>query len=242
MSSLPLVNNQVYNNIHRVNSTDDNKFSKEYPDMLRGIMTEGEYLGYLERIEEAGQTSSKTIVLNVTMFILFLPLIGLFFSGLFMVGVIYGFCWFVICMFLVVIINKSQRDGHRNAEQGISTAINSINNQLYSRGVKFLYAQGTEGTPRYIDVVLFNPNSTKGTDYSPSTPMSYSSISTSTRPPNKSKSKPTQYPYDMYQSSQPFYSPVPSAPPPDAFSSGYQTDFSMPSGFDGDTSMFSMVV
>lgn len=35
------------------------RFSRKYPEALRGVMTEDEYVGYLERIDEEGYYSKK---------------------------------------------------------------------------------------------------------------------------------------------------------------------------------------
>ena len=148
-------------NVHRVVFPQFSKtLPKDYPQILRGIMQEGEYVDYIKRIEKDATFSKKY------MFIIFLPFIFMiagvacivatgkfFFAAL--IGV--GFVAFVICgiSMFVLTLSKAQK-----AMKKLGEILTEINTRYYSRGVKWTYntiRTGRNSSYQYIDIITFPP-------------------------------------------------------------------------------------
>lgn len=199
-------------------------FSKTYPEMLRGIMQEGEFVDYLKRIEEALYSSNKMIllILGPLPFFALIPIL-ICVVGSFVGGMVYGFCWIVItvCMWLYYAFIM-----HRNRQRAlvlVEEILGEINQRYYSRGVRWMFNDPSQNDSIYIDITFFNSNTTpQATVPNAWTSMSYSSIGTPTSS-------------DLYLNSS-TYSQVPSAPPPMVpDSSSIITDTEI--GYSGDSSL-----
>ena len=203
-------------NVHRTTSTGrfGSKFSKVFPPMLRGIMTEPEYVEYIRRLEEAGKVSKLPYLLfTVAPLLLAGSVMASALLMNFMLSMIISLSCFILS---VAIIFGSVFCVTRNSKAAlarIEDIISEINQRYYSRGVKWTYVPGTKSTSCYIDVVLFNPNSTAPTD--PWTGMSYSTTATATAPGYAATAAPPPTSYSTTGTilSYPGY---PSAPPPTA--------------------------
>ena len=172
-------------NVHRITSTgrfgSNFEFSKEFPPMLRGIMTEPEYVEYIRRLEEAGKAPKLPIpLLAVAPFLLTgISWISVLWLDFQVVWVISLGCFALSMAAVYIGVGSYTSRNSKAALARIEVVINEINQRYYSRGVKWTHIPKAENASCYIDVVLFNPNSTAPTD--PWTGMSYST--TATAPP-----------------------------------------------------------
>ena len=216
MESNPLLNSTMPPNTWRITSTGFFKicFSKTYPEMLRGIMQEGEFVDLLKRLDETLYTSLWIILPMVSPFILFIPIpIISIVSESPLAGMIYGVFWFVLSVAIwIITILKTTRKA-KAADARVNEILGELNQRFYSRGVKWMYVRGNKYMPTYIDIMFFNPNVfPQGAMPNPWGQPSYSAINTpaSTNPYMNS----TPSSYSLYNvQSQPPMQYTPSAPP-----------------------------
>lgn len=187
------------------------RFSKEYPEMLRGIMQEGEFSDYLGRINEALYVPVWRFLLIFLPFILFIPIPILFtlldspIAGGIYMGCLVVFCIVIELASLITLMMRGKA-----ADVRVNEIIGEINQRFYSRGAHWAYSRGTKYVPSCIDITFFNP-STAPQSAAPSTwgQTPYSSIGA----PAQSASMPICY--SPFSSSYSPYTPyTPSAPPP----------------------------
>lgn len=223
MESYALLDGSLPPNVHRIENVGifGVEYSQVYPEMLRGIMQEGEYIDYLKRINEAACLYKRMYLVVILMFfIIFIPVVNI-----------------IVGVYMAFVFHRKEKE----AAIRVATIIEEINQRYTSRGVRWIYIQATENVPRHIDVVLFNPNS----GWNPSIYLNpylsananYSSFSSS----------PSYIPTSIPSSSSSggHMSPYPTAPPPEMGSSSFIFNNDdvppPPPSYPGDPTMFTVV-
>lgn len=149
---------QPPSNVHRVYIYQlPSTISKEYPQLLRGIMQEGEYVDYIKRIEDSIKYSKKFVCLPIIPFILFpITAVIIVTTGLTYLAflpVIAMICFAVSIAFVLVQCAKK----NKKAMEKLEDVLKDINRMYYSRGVKWTYNSIRWGNSslQYIDVITF---------------------------------------------------------------------------------------
>ena len=216
-------------NVHRVTGAGNFKpvFSKAFPPMLRGIMSEPEYADYIWRIENAARVSKVPFMLFTLIPILFAcnVLVSVL-CGDFMVGMVTGFVWFFLSAGIMFGTVYCVSKNSKQALSEVEAVTSEINQRFYSRGVKWTFVPGTKHTQCYVDIVLFSPNSTTVT----ADPWAGVS-STATAPPPTTGYMATAPPQAYGTTFS--YPGYPSAPPPTGATAppSYPGDPSRPYGY-----------
>lgn len=191
------------------------EYSKEYPEILRGIMSVEDYIGYINRINEVAYVSMKILFLSYIPMFVGLPLCPLI---IIVVGPPYGpiigpvlfMVGFFLSMPGILIFNERKK----KATRCIETIVDEINIRFDNYGLTWACHKGVTHLPRYITITLINVNRPGSLTplYSPA------SISGDISSSLSSSSATPQYNMQTYP---PTYEPpvYPSAPPPATSSS-----------------------
>lgn len=148
-------------NVHRVVFPQFSKtLPKDYPQILRGIMQEGEYVDYIKRIEKDVSFSKKYMLIIIFPFIFIIPGIACIVATgnfVFFALLAIGFVAFAACGIANVIITivKSKK-----AMEKLGEILTEINTRYYPRGVKWAYntiRTGKNSSYQYIDIITFPP-------------------------------------------------------------------------------------
>ena len=135
------------------------RFSKEYPEMLRKIMQEGEFEDYLNRINEVLYIPGWRFSLIFSPFILFIPVPFLFvLLDSPIAGGIYMGCLVVFCVVVVVASFVSFNSHYKVADVRVNEIIEDINQRCYSRGARWVYSRGSRRIPASIEITFFDPS------------------------------------------------------------------------------------
>ena len=155
MANEALIDGQILPNVYRVVSsyTGSLVFPKTFPNMLRGVMTEQEYVTYLMRVEKVMEIPKKLLLLVLLLMLLFvvgfvlcdmIPDLGTIFI---IVDVVFFFLSFFIVFFWFIRVKK-------NNEKASFRAVEMINESLCPRGVKWTLEKQKKGRKYFIDITL----------------------------------------------------------------------------------------
>lgn len=148
-------------NVHRIYVPNFSRtLPKDYPQILHGIIQEGEYVDYLKRIEEALLFSKKF------MFVLLIPFI-FFIGGIvatvvskkfyFIAIIAFGFVLFIALTIFVFVKYLSKV---KKALEKLNEVLTEINTRFYPRGVKWTYNAihvGRSSSIQFFDIITFAP-------------------------------------------------------------------------------------
>ena len=148
-------------NVHRVPLHHFSmSLNKEYPQILRGIMQEGEYHDYIKRIEKEISISKKPFLLPIIPFLIFaagvacITATGMIpFIALIMFGMI---AFMATWISVVVYITRKNMKGIKK----MTETLTEINQRFYSRGAKWVcnsIRTGKNGVYQYIEIITFTP-------------------------------------------------------------------------------------
>lgn len=145
-------------NVHRLMIP--GPFSKEYPQILHGIIQKGEYIDYLKRIEEALFVSKKIFLALIPPILVFIAgIIGISITGLPPLAAIIfvGFMWYGISLFVFIFrYSKKEKKAKEKAEE----ILKEINARYYHRGIKWSFSAIVEKgvlSFKCIDITAFTP-------------------------------------------------------------------------------------
>lgn len=148
-------------NVHRLMISNFSwSVPKDFPQILRGIMQEGEYADYLKRIEEALKFSKLFMFSPFIPFVLFAigaALIGITGKIYFIAIIIIGFFAFIITSFSMVFLFAHKM---KKALGKLQVVLDEINTRYYSRGVKWTYNSmyiRRNSQIQFIDIITFTP-------------------------------------------------------------------------------------
>ena len=169
-------------NTWRITSTGFFKicFTKTYPEMLRGIMQEGEFVDVLKRIDGILRIPKWLILLIFLPLTCFIPIpILIIFDFPFAVGEICTGCALLIFSVIEIVALVFVLKLNKTRNVRFNEILGELNQRFYSRGVKWVYARGNKYMPTYIDIMFFDPNVfPQGSMPNPWEQPSYSAINT----------------------------------------------------------------
>lgn len=145
-------------NVHRLMIP--GPFPKEYPQILHGIIQEGEYVDYLKRIEEGLFVSKKIFLALILPFLVFISgIISISLTGFVSLAAIMfaGFVWYGISIFVLTFRHsKKEKEAREKAEE----ILKEINARYYHRGIKWSFSAIVEKDVlsfKCIDITAFTP-------------------------------------------------------------------------------------
>lgn len=135
--------------------------AQKYPQILSGIMQEGEYSGFITRIIEALHVSAKMFLIPLVFFILCpisaIPMIVTEKHSLVYLVIVFAFLF--MGSIIGVIIRWIQL--HKRSMNKLEKVLKEINESFYPRGLKWTYhsVRWLNSSIQYIDVTKFEPGS-----------------------------------------------------------------------------------
>ena len=145
------------------------RFSSEYPEELRGIMSEGDYVEYLRRIDEESRYSAKANFLCVV------PLAGLgllavlyLVSGNASVLKVGAIAWCVCFAGVLEAISVLKERRRAEADERAKAVVREINERFFALGVEWAYTGAKKMSAVFIEVTFHSAGTVGGSGSSSS--------------------------------------------------------------------------